>query len=198
MAVTINHQTNDISATSGSLTIDGEAVGGGGGGGGVDLLSSADISNVAAVEFSLPSGYDYFTFAFGKVLPSTDGTWIMAQLSADGGSNYLSSYTTNYATFRGTISTGTFDDTVAYLVLLAVGNASGEEGLSGVTKLMFPAIAKDAILQSHIAFESNSGEFIQSLASNRVNSNVALNYIKFLAFSGNITSGTITLYGHKA
>lgn len=29
MATTINHQTNDISATSGSLTIDGAAVGGG-------------------------------------------------------------------------------------------------------------------------------------------------------------------------
>lgn len=29
MALTINHQTNDISATSGSMTIDGAAVGGG-------------------------------------------------------------------------------------------------------------------------------------------------------------------------
>ena len=32
MALTINHQTNDISATSGSVTIDGAAAGGGGGG----------------------------------------------------------------------------------------------------------------------------------------------------------------------
>lgn len=32
MAITINHQTNDISASSGSMTIDGSAVGGGGGG----------------------------------------------------------------------------------------------------------------------------------------------------------------------
>ncbi len=31
MALTINHQTNDISATSGSVTVDGAAVGGGGG-----------------------------------------------------------------------------------------------------------------------------------------------------------------------
>ena len=30
MSLTINHQTNDISATSGSVTIDGSAVGGGG------------------------------------------------------------------------------------------------------------------------------------------------------------------------
>jgi hypothetical protein len=31
MALTINHQTNDISATNGSVTIDGSAVGGAGG-----------------------------------------------------------------------------------------------------------------------------------------------------------------------
>ena len=34
MSVTINHQTNDISATSGSMTIDGAAIPSGGGGGG--------------------------------------------------------------------------------------------------------------------------------------------------------------------
>ena len=41
MSVTINHQTNDISATSGSMTIDGAAISGGGGGavgGGSDAI----------------------------------------------------------------------------------------------------------------------------------------------------------------
>ena len=47
MAITINHQTNDISATSGSLTIDGAAVGGGG------SLSAASISGASqTVDFS--------------------------------------------------------------------------------------------------------------------------------------------------
>ena len=43
MAITINHQTNDISATGGSLTIDGSAVGGGGSGDGslVTVTSSS-------------------------------------------------------------------------------------------------------------------------------------------------------------
>jgi hypothetical protein len=39
MSITINHQTNDISASSGSMTIDGSAVGGGGG---VTGFTSAD------------------------------------------------------------------------------------------------------------------------------------------------------------
>tara|TARA_R110000765_G_scaffold330480_1_gene421228 strand:- start:1812 stop:2072 length:261 start_codon:yes stop_codon:yes gene_type:complete len=41
MSVTINHQTNDISATGGSMTIDGAAISGGGGGavgGGSDAI----------------------------------------------------------------------------------------------------------------------------------------------------------------
>ena len=38
MSLTINHQTNDISATSGSVTIDGAAPGGGATGGGSDEI----------------------------------------------------------------------------------------------------------------------------------------------------------------
>ena len=43
MALTINHQTNDISATSGSMTIDGSAVGGGG----ADLYAANESSPTA-------------------------------------------------------------------------------------------------------------------------------------------------------
>lgn len=38
MALTINHQTNDISATSGSITLDGATVGAGATGGGSDQI----------------------------------------------------------------------------------------------------------------------------------------------------------------
>ena len=38
MALTINHQTNDISATSGSITLDGATVGGVATGGGSDQI----------------------------------------------------------------------------------------------------------------------------------------------------------------
>ena len=45
MALTINHQTNDISATSGSVTIDGAAVGGGGASSINDLSDAKTSSN---------------------------------------------------------------------------------------------------------------------------------------------------------
>jgi hypothetical protein len=46
MSITINHQTNDLSATSGSLTIDGAAVGGGATGGGNDEIFWENGQNV--------------------------------------------------------------------------------------------------------------------------------------------------------
>lgn len=48
MALTINHQTNDISATSGTVTIDGAEVGGGATGGGSDAIFFENGQNVTA------------------------------------------------------------------------------------------------------------------------------------------------------
>jgi hypothetical protein len=57
MAITINHQTNDISATSGSLTIDGAAAGGGA----YNLISTTTItSTVSSVDFTGLSGYSRY------------------------------------------------------------------------------------------------------------------------------------------
>ena len=52
MALTINHQTNDISATSGSMTIDGSAVGGGGGGSCELIASQSATSFVSSISFT--------------------------------------------------------------------------------------------------------------------------------------------------
>ena len=59
MSITINHQTNDISATSGSLTIDGAAAGGGGGA--WNLINTATVtSSVSSIEFTGVSGYTQY------------------------------------------------------------------------------------------------------------------------------------------
>ena len=61
MSVTINHQTNDISATSGSMTIDGAAIpsGGGGGsepsGGGSDAIFYENGQNVTT-DYTITNG----------------------------------------------------------------------------------------------------------------------------------------------
>lgn len=90
MSLTINHQTNDISATgSGSVTIDGAAVGGGGGGA-WNLISTTTVSTaVTSVDFTSISGYKTYaldirlSFNYGSLHMrfGTNGTY-------DSGSNY--------------------------------------------------------------------------------------------------------------
>lgn len=48
MSLSINHDTNDISATSGSVTIDGASIGGGATGGGSDEVFYENGQNVTA------------------------------------------------------------------------------------------------------------------------------------------------------
>ena len=88
MSLTINHQTNDISATSGSVTLDGSAVGGGGGS--WNLISTTTVSSaVTSVDFTSISGYK--TYALDIRLSFNYGSLNMrfgTNGSYDSGSNY--------------------------------------------------------------------------------------------------------------
>lgn len=61
MALTINHQTNDISATAGSMTIDGAAVSGAGGGS-YELVSNTTTSSTASSVVFDNLNDDYITY----------------------------------------------------------------------------------------------------------------------------------------
>lgn len=67
MALTINHQTNDISATSGSVTLDGSAAGGGS----WNLISTTQVSSaVASVAFTSIGSYNRYVLNFHCTLSS--------------------------------------------------------------------------------------------------------------------------------
>jgi len=92
MALTINHQTNDISATSGSMTIDGAAVGGGGGGAHT-LISTTNVTTaVAQVDISLSGTYEKYVLTFLNVNASGDpDEALRLRVSDDGGSTFKTS-----------------------------------------------------------------------------------------------------------
>lgn len=73
MSLTINHQTNDISATSGSVTLDGSAVGGGGGS--WNLISTTTVSSAAAsVDFTSIGSYNRYVLLWDCTLASAQLT----------------------------------------------------------------------------------------------------------------------------
>jgi len=92
MALTINHQTNDISATSGSMTIDGSAVGGGGADlyaaettGSTDPTASGTLS-IAIGSNAVASGAS--TVAIAKNTDATGNSSIAVGSGAQATANY--------------------------------------------------------------------------------------------------------------
>jgi hypothetical protein len=107
MALTINHHTNDISATSGSMTIDGAAVGGGGGG--ADLYAANESSPSAQ-----PSATGTNAIAIGDsaVSSNTNSTAVGPGAIASGNSSFAGS--NSRVTGSDSVALGVTSNTSSY------------------------------------------------------------------------------------
>ena len=105
MALTINHETNDISATSGSVTLDGSAAGGGG----TSLLSTSTVSSsVSQVDITLAGSHDIYMVQISDLtssLNSSSNGILRLRVSDDNGSTFEST-NTQYITAGREVYTG--------------------------------------------------------------------------------------------
>lgn len=112
MAITINHQTNDISATSGSLTIDGSAAGGGA----WNLISTTTVTSaVTSVDFTSIGSYDRYVLKWDCTM---DGSQLTRIRIYDNGSLLTSS---NYSFIRTGFSGLTSSQTTSTGVIGTAG-----------------------------------------------------------------------------
>jgi len=133
MAITINHQTNDISATSGSMTIDGASAGGA-----MSLISTTTLSGTAtAAEISLPQGYKYFEFFIPRLSAASESSFNM-QIK-NGATTQAAKYVANrnvkvsISSFQTPV--GSTSSTFIQTTNFSIGNATGEAGIGGVIKV---------------------------------------------------------------
>ena len=127
MALTINHQTNDISATSGSMTIDGSAIGGGGGA--WNLISTTTVtSSVSTVDFTSIGTYKRYVLKWDCSMNAT--AVVKIQIYDNGtlvtSSDYVmlrgafASYLAVQTTFSGIITSAGVDKQIGQLEISAV------------------------------------------------------------------------------
>jgi hypothetical protein len=192
-----NAPTNGYMLTAQSGNTGGMTWAEAGGGGTEFIASSGAISGAASVVFTQldATKYDNYQFFFQNVRPATDGSGLVAYMSTDGGSTYLSSYKVSY-------------QTKSYAQLLGgdgVGNASGEPGVGGFVTLVAPHVTTSRTLLSGsgIIYVSSDGDvrtvgaMSDPYGGSSTLTNSAINAIKFQFFSGNISSGEIVMYGIK-
>jgi len=187
MALTINHQTNDISATSGSMTIDGSAISGGGGA--WNLISTTTVtSNVSTVDFTSIGTYKRYVLKWDCTMNSAA---LIAIKIYDNGSLVTSS---DYVGVRGTTgaSYGAFQTTsTRWLAAIGMTTQIGYLEISAVEPRL-PFRMEVSGLSG-----SNSGEITYSTGG--LKSTYSLTSLSGLQLAttgtNDIATGRFSLYG---
>lgn len=203
LAGTITAGTNiTVTNANNSITIAST----GGGGGSMTLLASQTAANSATLDFAnfFSSSYDQYYFEFINVLPATNSTTMQVLLGTGGGPTYV---TANYFhnEFCGVGADGSYNnfgsnsDSAAYVTPHATYVISNSATYAGVSGSMWLSGTNGS---SAVAKGNGNCSFISTQATNIITTMFGFSQpaatftaIRFQMASGNITSGTIRMYG---
>jgi len=157
----------------------------------LQTLTASNSASLASTS-ALTSTYDLYFMVAQGIVPATNGAHFLAQVSVDAGANYLSTnYTSNISSSTdgiyledgvGISSTAANGGYNAYLWLENPNSATLSKILWGTSGF---ARSADAAVRS------------QQVAGAYQGATTAINAIKFLMSTGNISSGKIYIYGVK-
>ena len=174
------------------------------GGGSLVLLDTQTASTSASIAFSsthLTTTYKEYIIEVIDAVPATDGVTLTFVVSEDNGSTYKTSaaydytaiYFTSGSALAGSSSQARNDIPVT---INSIGSTAGES-ISVTVKCYDPlgTAAHKGFTFTSVGEDSTGDSTFTSGATKYIGSVNAVNNIKFLFASGNITSGTFKLYG---
>ncbi len=165
-------------------------------GGGLEFIASVDLDDAATANFTGfdSSKYDAYRFVFSNVVPVADNVSLSVRTSTDGGSNYDAG-SNNYKMSRFKGSAYLDYNATSFGVGVDIGSASGEDGCSGELIVFGPHLTKKTYLISSSFQINNSGATLSLYNTGYRDSAADVDALQFLASSGNLETGTITMYG---
>ena len=170
--------------------------------GGLVLLSRQVVSSsTASVIFNnsiITSTYDDYLFRMNDVIPVSDGAYPHWETSGDNGSSMHSAWYSNsiYVRFDNSGSGGNgVTSNQAYMkVINAMGTGTGEIGNYEINLIGVNSSGRKAFYGRSTQKASNALYYHTSDGYYK-DADGAVNYFKFLFSTGNIASGTFSLYG---
>lgn len=170
-------------------------------------IKTVTASNSTTVDFVNGSGgvvldstYKAYAVVYSHITPATDAQDFRLRVSTNTGSSYA---TTNYscriASTDGAASFTFSNDSTGFKISSAVGNdAADGENTSGIVYLsnLSSTTMKKQVWGNGSNLTASNGESIY-LFGGHYDSLSAIDAIRFIFASGNIASGTFTLYGLK-
>lgn len=172
---------------------------------GMTFISSATASSSASVQFTsgLDSTYDVYKIIGRAIVPATNGVYLYSQYSTDGGSSYLSTtYTSQTVQQKSTSNNGTAPTDGVHITPNTSGyfisNASND-GVNFEMNLYSPSGSLVKYVDGSCTYlESGSSVNVKGGFSGAYRGGTsAVNALRFLMSSGNISTGTFYLYGIK-
>ena len=172
---------------------------------GLVFISSTDLSGDATADFTGfdASKYDSYIFEFLNVKPSSDGAILRMLTSTNGGSGYDGGSTDYRWAFTGRNTTsGAEGDgsngTTSITLADSVGNAGSEYGVSGRVLVHGPHLVKHTYITGNLYYHTSISFGMQSNVFGAARMSAAdVDAVRFLFSSGNLSNGTITMYGVK-
>jgi hypothetical protein len=163
--------------------------------GGWDLLSTQNGSSIASISFNslISSSFVSYILLFSAV-PQTAGDTLNLTISNDNGSTYV---TTNY---QSGISSLPYDSTTISNInttstVYLSGALATTNGCCGVAYLSIPTSGAGFACTGTICYYANTSNKITAANINAENTSTTMSAFKVNMSSGNITSGTFSLYG---
>lgn len=175
-------------------------------GGGLEFILSADADDDTSLDFTAfdATKYGSYLFVLSNVLPATDNEILSVVTSSDGGATWdEASGDYDWGRASGNIngSTGTRGIVNAAYIELAniVGNdAATDSGYSGTFDVLGPHLVRQTQMLYGGAYTGTTGDADRGYAGAATRTEVAVvDGIRFAYVSGNIASGTITMYGRR-
>lgn len=177
---------------------------------GLALLSTSTPSAASSVDLTgLDARFSRYLITFDALVPATNNDTLSVRTSGDGGSSFDSGGTdygyTGMQTYAGVGSASfvasTGDTKVLLHSLTTVSSTASNGGISGRIELLAPSQATG---YHHMLFEavwqteSFGGVLSHAQGGAARRSSTAVNALRLYFAGGNITSGTVRVYGVQA
>jgi len=171
-------------------------------------ISSSTASSSATIDFtSLTNAYMMYMVVIDRALPATDAVAFQMRASTNNGSSYYSTNEYSYANMIAWAADGSYisrGGTGAAACLMTgndanyyVGNATNE-GITGTFFLYNPSGTSYGRTTGSFSYTEPGGALRECSHAGRIDQAADIDAIRFMFSSGNIASGTFTLYGLTA
>lgn len=200
----------EISVGSGLTLSAGTLSAPGGSSGSLVYLTKQVASSSATLDFTgwYSSAYDVYEIVFSGIIPATNNVALWMRVSTNGGSSYASSsyyWSQVNMSWNGGVGTntgnnvgqlGVWQDTAGN----GMPNSGSGAGFDGTMRLYRPGDAtyyKTMSWMGNGRYQANSQHYTINCMGVYAGSTSAVDAFRILCSSGNITSGTVYLYGVK-